>query len=62
MESSSAECNASVSTKLPIIDNGNDVKLRDDVIIRIKEHLFKSVTAISNYVKTFGFSENRFIV
>lgn len=62
VELSSAEHNAFISAKLFVIADGNDVELRIDLIIRANRYLFKSVTAVSKYVKTFGFGENYLII
>lgn len=60
IESSFTEHNASVLTKLFVIDN--DIKLCSKIIIRSNRYLFNSMNAISKYVKMFGFSENHLMV
>lgn len=56
------ERNASVPTKLPVINDTNDIKLCSKAMIKANGYLFKSVFALSKYVETFNFDENCLIV
>lgn len=62
MESSFAKYNTSVFAKLCVIDDGNDVKLRSDTIIRANKHVFKLVNAVGKYVKMFGYNKDCLII
>lgn len=62
VESSFVEFNTSDPAKHPLVDNGNDVKLLGNTMIKAKGYLFMLMTAISKYIKTFGFDENCLIV
>lgn len=62
VESNFTECNTSVFTKLSIVDNRNDIKLCSKTMIKANRHFFNSVNAISEYVKTFDFSENHLMI
>lgn len=62
VESSSAERNAFVPTKLLVVNDVNDIKLRNKAIIRANEHFFKSATAISKYVEIINFDKNCLII
>lgn len=55
VKSSFPERNATIFVKLFFVDDGNNIKLCNDAIIRANGHLFNLVTAVSKYVKTFGF-------
>lgn len=62
VESFFVECNTSVPAKHSLVDDSNDVKLLGDTMIKAKGYLFMLMTAISKYIKTFGFDENCLIV
>lgn len=62
VESSSAERNAFVPTKLLVVNDVNNIKLRNEAIIRANGHFFKSVTAISKYVKIINFDKDCLII
>ena len=62
VEPSSTERNASVPTKLPIIDDVNNIELHNEAMIKANRHLFKSVSAINEYIKTFDFGKDRLMV
>lgn len=62
VESSFAKCNASIYAKCAILDDGNNIELCGDAIIKANGHFFKLVIAVNKYVKTFGFSGNYLIV
>lgn len=57
-----AKCNTSIFAQLPIVDNGNNVKLPNKTIIKANGYHFKLVTIISKYLKTFDFGENCLII
>ena len=62
IESSSADCNIFIPAKLFIDNNSNNFEFCSKAMIKTNRYLLKSVTAISKYMKTFDFGENRFIV
>lgn len=62
VESSFAECNISISTKLPIIDDADDIKLCGEAMRKANGHFFKSINVVSKFMEIFDFCEACLIV